>query len=397
MASVQVSEAPPELEKIPHRFDQTQASVLLDGVRGAAAVSVLLEHWRNIFFVDYPQIDSHRWLFAAPYAVCAVGHQAVVIFFVLSGYLISGSIFRMLGRRRWDWRIYGVQRLSRLWIVLVPGLLLTALWDWLGMHLHRPVAIALYAGSSGDHVVGNVGLNSSFTMWLGNLLFVQTVYVPVFGSDSALWSLANEFWYYALFPLGLLAIWRGVRLPMRLVYASLLAVLVWAVRPAVLLSFPVWLIGVVLVWLPPRRMSAVQRGIASALYLAVLYTSLKVWLPEPAGDWVFGVVTAGYLWTLLSAGSRAEQRSAGTRMVRRAARFSYTLYVVHTPLLALLAALILRSGRWQPDGPHLAFGVGIMVFVVGFCYLLASVTEFRTDAVRAAIERRLGWNVEWKA
>jgi len=42
-----------------------------------------------------------------------------------------------------------------------------------------------------------------------NVFFLQTITVPVYGSNSPLWSLANEFWYYLLFPLLLLAPQRG--------------------------------------------------------------------------------------------------------------------------------------------------------------------------------------------
>ena len=39
-----------------------------------------------------------------------------------------------------------------------------------------------------------------------NIFFLQGIYTPTFGTDGALWSLANEFWYYLLFPLGLIAL-----------------------------------------------------------------------------------------------------------------------------------------------------------------------------------------------
>src|SRR6202030_3749589 len=38
-------------------------------------------------------------------------------------------------------------------------------------------------------------------IFLGNLFFVQTILCRTFGSNGPLWSLANEFWYYLLFPL----------------------------------------------------------------------------------------------------------------------------------------------------------------------------------------------------
>ena len=115
-------------------FTKSKASVLLDLVRALAALLVLVEHWRNLFFIDYPQIQAHRAAFAPVYLLTSAGHQAVVIFFVLSGYLISGSVFRTLDRNNWSWQTYLVHRLLRLWIVLIPGLLLCALWDAIGIH-----------------------------------------------------------------------------------------------------------------------------------------------------------------------------------------------------------------------------------------------------------------------
>lgn len=75
------------------RFSGTTASVLLDAVRGIAAVLVLLEHWRNAFFIELADISLHRGVLRPLYLLCSAGEQAVVVFFVLSGYLISGSVF----------------------------------------------------------------------------------------------------------------------------------------------------------------------------------------------------------------------------------------------------------------------------------------------------------------
>lgn len=106
-------------------------------------------------------------LFAPPYLIARAGHSAVVIFFVLSGYLISGSVFRMFAAGRWSWKRYSLHRLLRLWIVLIPGLMLTALCDQTGIHLHRAPAQMLYSGASGNHMLANVHLTSAFLLRWG--------------------------------------------------------------------------------------------------------------------------------------------------------------------------------------------------------------------------------------
>src|ERR1700744_2946758 len=128
-------------------FSRTNASVLLDLMRALAALVVCVEHWRNFFFVDYNQVHDHRALFAVFYILTGAGHQAVVIFFVLSGYLISGSIFRLVESGKWSWRLYLTHRLVRLWIVLLPALVLGAILDNTGLALQ--LAPALYAGRTG--------------------------------------------------------------------------------------------------------------------------------------------------------------------------------------------------------------------------------------------------------
>lgn len=45
-------------------FKDTTASVLLDLLRGLAALLVLFGHWRNLLFIDYPQLTSYKLMLA---------------------------------------------------------------------------------------------------------------------------------------------------------------------------------------------------------------------------------------------------------------------------------------------------------------------------------------------
>jgi peptidoglycan/LPS O-acetylase OafA/YrhL len=368
----------------------TQASLLLDLVRALAAFIVFSEHWRNIFFIDFSRLPAHRTLYFLPYLLVSAGHQAVVIFFVLSGYLISGSVFRMFERDRWSWRTYLLHRLLRLWIVLLPGLIVTAIADRIGMSLHRPAAHALYAGLSGDHVIGPVRQTAGLLTGLGNFFFLQGVKVDPFGSDGALWSLANEFWYYLLFPLALIALCRKSPIRTRLIHAALFLLAAWFLREHILEGFPIWLLGTLLALIAPPRVGAPVRWMAAVSYAIILYLFARApQLNLRWADQLLGVATFVFLWILLSATAPADGKTLRARITRLFARFSYTLYVAHTPLLALIAALVLGSERWQPNAPHVAESLAILIAVLGFCYLLATQTEFRTDAIRSAIERRL--------
>ena len=112
-----------------------RASAHLDMVRGTAALAVMLGHVRALFFVDYSHLLTRNSLVGGAYLLTSLGHQAVLVFFVLSGFFISRSVLDSFRKSRWSWKIFLVNRLTRLLLVLVPGLLLCALWDRIGMKL----------------------------------------------------------------------------------------------------------------------------------------------------------------------------------------------------------------------------------------------------------------------
>jgi len=176
-----------------------QASAHLDMLRAIAAFAMLIEHWRCIYFVDCPHVHRRNFLLYVFYGATKFGHEAVIVFFVLSRYLIGRTVLRGMWARRWSGTRYAVHRLVRLELVLLPALALCWMWDSAGIHLFSPSRT--YLGTSGISVLNyNVSHWLSWRIFLGNAGFLQTLLVPTLGTDNPLWSLANEFWYYALFP-----------------------------------------------------------------------------------------------------------------------------------------------------------------------------------------------------
>ena len=105
----------------------------LDWIRGLAALEVFLGHLRQNTIGDY----SSRYPFPVKlvYFLTSFGYESVLIFFVLSGYFVAGSVLSDRRRGRWSWGRYLVNRGSRLYAVLVPALVLGAAWDSLGIHV----------------------------------------------------------------------------------------------------------------------------------------------------------------------------------------------------------------------------------------------------------------------
>ena len=351
-----------------------------------SALAVMLGHVRGLFFVDYPKLAHPSLVIRVLYEVTGFGHQAVIVFFVLSGYFIGTSVCESLDARRWSWRKYLVNRLTRLQLVLLPALVLGAVCDQLGMRL--PQAASFYYGGLYKYYLPSVALRSTVPVFFGNLFFLQSVVSPVFGSNGPLWSLSYEFWYYILFP-GLMlatASWIGVRY--RVLYLGLALLVFWFVGPAISLYFLIWLAGAAvgrlrrIPWLSPPRRLALATAAGGLLFASVLTWIRSGPISSEAGaDFILCGCFALWLFLLLH-GTRHDAPPAYAKAAKALSGFSYTLYLVHFSALLLLRGLLNPSGSWQPDPLHLLYGLGIATLILSYAYIVAEFTEARTAAIR---------------
>jgi peptidoglycan/LPS O-acetylase OafA/YrhL len=361
----------------------------LDVIRGVSAVAVLAYHLRGLLFVDYPYVANKSLFTGALYAVTGYGHQAVIVFFVLSGYFIGTSVIESVGAQRWSWRPYLVSRLTRLQLVLFPALVLGAIWDRIGMRV--PQAAPLYYGALYKFNGPSVALRSTVPVFLGNFFFLQSIRAPVFGSNGPLWSLSYEFWYYILFPALLLVTAARAGIRSRILYAVLAAVLLWFIGLQISLYFVIWLGGALI----GRLQRATRFRTASPLLPAaagLIFIASLAWCrthpisSDVVTDYIVALCFSLWLFTLLL-GSRQDASPAYTSGAKRLAGFSYTLYLTHFPLLLLLRGLLDPQENWQPDPRHLLYAAGLGLLTLGYAFGIAELTEAHTAQVRKWILR----------
>src|SRR5258708_5818586 len=103
--------------------------VHLDMLRGLAALGVVVGHARGFIVVQYAGAPSDALGAQLFYFATSLGHQCVLAFFALSGYLVGGGALRNIRVGDWCLSQYMLRRLVRLWMVLVPALLLTWILD----------------------------------------------------------------------------------------------------------------------------------------------------------------------------------------------------------------------------------------------------------------------------
>jgi peptidoglycan/LPS O-acetylase OafA/YrhL len=381
--------APIEGSKVPIRAANVASPsfVHLDMARGLAALLVLLGHLRGFVFFSYDQLKSHSPLDMAVWAITGFGHQAVMVFFVLSGFFITRSILIDDRKRKFSWPIYLIKRLSRLWIVLIPCILLTLLWDSIGASSINPDFYLgkLYSIYNSGPSLQDGGAHHELTALIGNLFFLQTILVPIFGSNGPLWSLANEFWYYLMFPLLYVAV---VRRRYSLVGAvniiAFFAICIF-VGPYIVISGAIWLAGAIVYivydrgWLTAQLKHPFVLIAALLAFLFSLAVSKGHYGSDLAKDFFIGLTAAFFVLVV----ARYDAPTTFYRVMSRIlADGSYTMYLVHFPFIAVLAAIFLKNQKFDASIVGYSVFIGLGILTLSYCFAVYWLFERQTGKVR---------------
>ena len=343
----------------------------IDVTRALAAFLVVVSHTQQAI-IDRPLTPGavHRALSM----LTTQGHNAVVVFFVISGFWIVRSVLR--AGNAFSFREYMVARGVRLWIVLLPALLIGASLDLIGSTIFSS---PLYAGTQGSvSLAYDVSTRLSATTLLGNMFFLQDIAVPALGSNGALWTIACEFWYYVYFPLAYLALRSRNWLWIAAAAAGLFLL------PSIHL-FACWLMGGAVYVLAERLNSNRQiRWIFPAAALAVFGLAAALLKLFPlhwiANDLLLACAFAAFLALGMNS-SFGKARSLG-RLAKFGSRSSYSLYATHLPIVVFICNFIVPSSRIPASPPSWTLVLLIPMVAVMFAVLFSRFTEDRTQAAR---------------
>jgi len=348
----------------------------LDGVRGVAILLVLAMH--SLYIGPFFGLD----VMAHPYARIAwLGWSGVDVFFVLSGFLITGILVRTKGSPGY-FRNFYVRRSLRIFPLyyLVVLLLMFA--------MQRP------AISSDDY--------------LPHLLYYQNFRYafPHVGHDAALqvtWSLAIEEQFYLLWPA---LVWilsmRGLRVVCVLAIVGAVALRIWLVTRGFEGTH----------FLTPCRLDTLAAGALLAISpkptawlgwaatllggggLVLTAFACGTSLPETSAMQQVGLLCT----LLLGVGVLTLARSARTLQplfclapLRSIGKYSYCMYLTHMLVVEWLARRLQALGpdlaEWTQGWSPVALTAAFTVAVVACTWLLALVTYHAFERWFLALKR----------
>ena len=357
--------------------------------RWVAATLVLLYHV-SATFVSVPDImiAPHNplvyvWWFFTPFIFA---HEAVIVFFVLSGFLVGGAV---LERRRQEtpWLSkYLVDRIVRIYVVFLPVVALTLALDASGRRLF-----------AGTHLYDLPFLNGHYDagLILPNLLSLQGLWFEPLGTNIPLWSLGMEVWFYILFPLLLLPWLRAYPRHWLRVFGLAAAVVFLLSLPTgnyTPFGFVIWALGAA-VRIAPQPLLRSKWLSLSLFVLASVVLRFAVrehFLKEVPSkyfvDAIEGLLFANLLLTLRFDNSDGF-RFARSTVHAKLASFSYTLYAFHVPVVFWIAGCValMFGADWRLDHAtplHYAVALAVIAFTLAAAFGLSLLTEAHTESVR---------------
>jgi peptidoglycan/LPS O-acetylase OafA/YrhL len=361
-------------------------SILIMLLRGLAAFIVAGAHLRAEMYPGLRTITDASLWFKGFAFVTGFAHQAVMVFFVISGWLVGGSLLNKMGHPG-AVANYAVDRATRLWTVLIPTFGLTLLFG-LGTGVLLPNGIDFSAANE-----------FSALSFAGNLVGLQRVTMLDFGGNYPLFSLANETWYYVMFPL-IVLLFAARRNTVRIASGVGLALAVVLLPVEIILYFSIWLLGV--------GFSRVRIDCGSGVrwvWLVLLLVPTSVYFRLTGDNGAYDQTTLGmdlacsltFLVLLSSLQFKAAPASTLARPMARTGKFfadfSFSLYVLHVPLIMLMQHVALtRFGLRQlsPSEPlHFCIYLGMLAFLLGAAYLSYLLFESHTYRIRRLLKEGL--------
>jgi peptidoglycan/LPS O-acetylase OafA/YrhL len=317
----------------------------LDGLRGIAALVVVLFHLSLIAqpFLDTNTVgDAWWWMSRTPLRLATDGTQAVLLFFVLSGLVVALPALRS----GFSWRKFYVSRALRLYL---PA------WGALAL---ATILIFLIPRHS-DNVTSGTWLNTtnahSTPIW--DLLADGTLMKVGNAVDNVLWSLRWEIIFSLLLPVFVLVALLVRRFWLIALIACVALTIGVAAHADARFYLPVFFIGTLMAarldsiqaWSKRRTKAFWVPALSASLFFMIASQILEPYVPAHSllGGLLWSLVGLGAAGIILCAmGFAPLRRGLNSFVSQFLGRISFSLYLVHVPIVATIAFVVGDAQWW---------------------------------------------------
>lgn len=337
----------------------------IEGLRGLAALYVLLGH--VVTLIDpLRTFPSRKDIPAALTRFTDLmwhGHLAVAAFIVISGFCLQWALFSRSETGEFTgWKKYLVRRCRR---ILPPYYACLAL----------SLLVCYFVTSRYDRMpfTQYIPVNTSNT--LAHVLLVHNWSIDwMYKINGVLWSIAIEFQLYFLFPV---LVWLLVKA--RNIFAVIVVsggvLIVLNVLPGQA-KYYLWFLPLFMLGMACAR-SAHSGGMKYSGLLGWVAFGASCWystnLKSPVtGDLLIGLATALWMMSLVSGTGGIGKKLLGSRLIAGLGAMSYSLYLMHHPILQVVYTLLPRE-KWSDQQAIVilyAIAVPIILVLVYMFYLV---------------------------
>jgi len=372
---------------------------VLDAIRGGAALYVVCHHARILLMMSNQDahsaaVSTLQRLLVQSSVIFSFGHQAVLLFFVLSGFCIHLRQAEQLSENpsaAFNLRQYAGRRFRRIAPPYYWAILFTFLIDMLATYVNPH--FVKYGGNN-TYVNYMIFQYKDVKTLLGNLVFLQSVAFPPYGNNTPLWSLSYEFYFYVLYPL-YLALRTRLGITKSMVATAFLSLAAALGQAHISLLSHFWILAIVAAWfwwvlgavaaelyvrrdnLTPKgpSLDSWRRYIAMAtIGLGIVWLASVRLLPSLVSDTLGSFVCTLLLFFLVTGeaeGIGVDRFRSVRNILAKAGIFSYSLYLTHVPWLAFICVTWMRFHSALPSFPALfLFGIASSIFVGWLNFLL---------------------------
>tara|TARA_B100001121_G_C18643645_1_gene600523 strand:- start:73 stop:1263 length:1191 start_codon:yes stop_codon:yes gene_type:complete len=367
----------------------------LDLSRWAAAAIVFISHLRNPLFLSYGNIDPDEinifiqiWYFITGWA-----GEGVIIFFVLSGLLVGASGYEKIRIGKFSTGNYLIDRVSRLYVAIIPALILSYTFDYFGSTFLSNVGFWDHSHPMINEKIDSAPFESklNFENFTANFFMLQHFFFDTLGSNSPLWTISAEFWFYIIFGVfGLLKLGQSKKITVLLCLFILIFLYFFRLEFILLLGY--WLVGVFAGAIKPNNI--IKPIYAFLLVLSALVFS-RFFINSSSSS--LEVVIINYMvaisYGLLILSMRGKKMNYLIKFAslnKFLASFSFSLYLLHFPLMLFLLAVLSNFQYFSQIAfgysPTDSLGLGIyfllIILICLFSYIFSLFTEKKTYIVR---------------